>query len=144
MAWQSRLIRSTYKSVGRCLPDFPSLVLAGELDSANLKEFKVHVKELVAEGFRKIIVDCHDLGVVTSTGLAALLWARSTIFKLGGSIYLTHVSGLVNDVLQLTKLSRLLKIEPTTRGLLEKLRGIRKSPTRVPRKRPTVSSADYR
>jgi len=120
------------------------LVLTGEMNSANLKEFKIHIKELIAEGFRKIIVDCHELGVITSTGLAGLLWARSSVFKAGGSIYLTHVSGLVNEVLQITKLSRLLKIEPTTRGMLEKLGGIRKSPSQIRRTKPAVSSVNYR
>jgi len=76
--------------------------------------------------------------------LASLLWARSIAGTIGGSIYLTHVSAMVNDVLQITKLSRLLKIEPTTRELLQDLSCIRKTPHSSRNRRQTASAVDYR
>ena len=118
------------------------LGLEGELDTASLDQFKTQVKTLVSEGFNKIIVDCRELGVISSSGLAALLWARSKATSASGAVYLTHVSAMVSRVLEVTKLSTLLKIEPTTRGLLEKLGSIRKSTPH--RKKSYASSIDFR
>ena len=118
------------------------LGLEGELDTASLDLFKSQVKELVSEGFSKIIVDCRELGVISSSGLAALLWARSTATSASGAVYLTHVSALVSRVLHITKLSTLLKIEPTTRGLLERLGSIRKTPSQ--RRKSLASSVNFR
>ena len=119
------------------------VLLAGDLDLAGLKQFKEEIKILIDEGSQKIIVDCRELGKISSSGLASLMWARALAGKVGGSIYLTHVSALVNDVLRVTKLSSLLKIERSTRELLQKLSGIRKSPGK-PRGRLRTSSVEYR
>ena len=99
------------------------IYLSGDLKTGSLKPFKAEISDLVQDGVQKIIVDCRELGQISSSGLAALMWAR----KAGGTIYLTHVSALVSDVLDVTRLSRVLKIERTTRGLLEKLGAIRSS-----------------
>jgi anti-anti-sigma factor len=96
--------------------------LSGELNTSSLQQFKSEIQELVGDGFQRIIVDCRELGFISSSGLVALIWARTA----GGTIYLTHVSAMIGEVLNITKLSRLLKIEPTTRGLLEKFGKIRK------------------
>jgi anti-anti-sigma factor len=101
--------------------DLAVIYLSGDLKKTSLRKFKLEVKELVSDGFQQIIVDCRELGFISSRGLAALLWARST----GGTIYLTHVSSMIGEVLNITNLSKLLKIEPTTRGVLEKLGKIR-------------------
>jgi len=98
------------------------IYLSGDLNGGSLNPFKLEIKELVEQGVETIIVDCRELGTISSTGLAALLWARSA----GGTIYMTHVSALISSVLEVTRLSRIMKIEPTTRGLLEKLGAIRK------------------
>jgi len=102
------------------------IYLSGDLNTDSLNPFKSEIKDLVEQGIEKIIVDCRELGIISSSGLAALLWARSA----GGAIYMTHVSALVSNVLEITRLSRILKIEPTTRGLLEKFGAIRKTQKR--------------
>ncbi len=116
------------------------LLLAGRLNSATLESFKAHVSQMISEGFQRIIVDCQDIGYISSSGLAALLWARSSAGSSGRKVYLTHVSALVSEVLQVTRLTKLFRIEPTTRGLLEKLGRLRKSPVLGAQKRPFASS----
>lgn len=108
--------------------------LSGELDFESLRSFKQEVAELFSKGHDKIIVDCRDIGFISSSGLAALLWARSRATGLGRKIYFTHISAMVSEVLKITKLSGLLRIEPTTRGLLKKLGMIRKPARSKPRK----------
>ena len=100
--------------------------LSGELNVASLSAFREEVADQLLKGAKKIIVDCRELGFITSSGLAALLWARSRASGQGNKIYFTHVSAMVTEVLEMTKLSGLLRIAPTTRGLLRKFGMIRK------------------
>jgi len=116
------------------------LGLEGKLDTVSLEQFKSQVKTLVSEGFDKIIVDCRELGMISSSGLATLLWARSVASSVNGAVYLTHVSSLVSRVLHITRLSTLLKLEPTTRGLMERLGSIRT----IPQRKQTLASVDFR
>ena len=113
--------------------------LSGKLNLVSLGAFKNEVADLFSKGAKKIIVDCRDLGFITGTGLAALLWARSRASALGRKIYFTHISAVVSEVLELTKLSSLLRIEPTTRGLLLKLEKIRK-PAKNTRRLPLAAT----
>ena len=115
------------------------IYLSGELDSFGLRRFKQEIREAVAQGNKTIIVDCKELGFISSSGLAALLWARGTANRHGARVYLTHVSATVNSVLEVTRLSRLLAIEPTTRDLLERLGRLRKTQPKLRRRRSLAS-----
>jgi len=104
------------------------LYLSGSMKSENLTPFKEQISELTAEGFESILVDCRELGFISSSGLASLLWAKTRARSKGGNVYFSHVSATVAEILAVTKLSRLLSIVPTTRGFLERkglLRGKR-------------------
>lgn len=113
--------------------------LSGELDTATLDSFKQQFADEVSRGAKRIIVDCRELGFISSSGLAALLWARSRASGQGSKIYFTHVSAMVSEVLELTKLASLLRIEPTTRGLLLKLGAIRR-PNKINSRKPPLAS----
>ena len=112
--------------VDRMAGEVVVLYLADELSTESLKTFKEQVSALIAEGFKTIVVDCRELGAITSSGLASLLWARTTTRSKGGKIYFTQVSASVAEVMEITKLSTVFSIAPTTRGLLERLGRIRK------------------
>jgi len=101
------------------------LYLSDELTTDSLRAFKEQISSLIAEGFKTILVDCRELGVISSSGLASLLWARTTTRSKGGKIYFTQVSAPIAEVLRITKISTLLSIAPTTRGLLKQLGRIR-------------------
>jgi len=103
--------------------------LSGDVNSSNLTQFKEEVASLMADGTHTIVVDCRELGMISSSGLAALLWARAKVKVRGGKIYLTHVSAVVGEVLAITKLSTILSIVPTTREVLLRLGKIRPRPS---------------
>jgi len=114
--------------------------LSGDLNAVGLTQFKEEVRALMADDIHTIVVDCRELGMISSSGLAALLWARSKVNVRGGKIYLTHVSAVIGDVLAITRLSTILSIVPTTREVLVRLGKIRsRPPTRsTARRSPTV------
>jgi len=114
--------------------------LSGDLNAVGLTQFKEEVRALMADDIHTIVVDCRELGMISSSGLAALLWARSKVNVRGGKIYLTHVSAVIGDVLAITRLSTILSIVPTTREVLVRLGKIRSRPSArsTARRSPTV------
>jgi len=123
------------------LPNSVAIVaLSGKLSLAALADFKSELGDLLAKGHRKIVIDCRELGRISSSGLAALLWARSSASRFGCKIYLTHLSALVTEVLNLTKLASLFRIAPTTRGLLADHGAIRKPHSKRSNTRSKVNS----
>jgi anti-sigma B factor antagonist len=62
------------------------------------------IKELVAGGTRKILLNLHDVTYLDSAGLGELVGSYATITNLGGQIKLLHPQGKVTDMLTVTKL----------------------------------------
>lgn len=109
------------------------IYLSGALNTDSLGAFKEEIAALADEGFESIVVDCRELGSISSSGLASLIWAKRKAHAKGSKVYFTHVSATIAEVLAITKLSSLLSIEATTRGFLERrgfLRKKRLSPVR--------------
>lgn len=62
------------------------------------------IKELVAGGSRKILLNLHDVTYLDSAGLGELVGSYATLTNLGGEIKLLHPQGKVRDMLTVTKL----------------------------------------
>jgi len=70
---------------------------------------------------KNVIIECNGLGVLSSSGMAALLTSRKTAKKRGTKIYLTHLNSTIAKALEITKLNSLLAVYPTTEEVLLKL-----------------------
>lgn len=88
--------------------------VSGKLDESNRKYFFGCVGDMIEAGQRYIIIECHRIGYLNSAALASLLSARKHAAKKGGRIYLTHLSSSIAEVMEITKLGRLLAVYPTT------------------------------
>jgi anti-sigma B factor antagonist len=62
------------------------------------------IKDLVAGGTRKILLNLHDVTYMDSAGLGELVGSYATVTNLGGQIKLLHAQGKVSDMLTVTKL----------------------------------------
>ena len=91
----------------------------GDLNETNREYFFGCVKDLIADGISRIVVDCDGLGNVTSSGLAAMLTARRKAESAGGTVLLSHVDSRLAGLLNLTRLNRILSIFPTTSQALD-------------------------
>jgi len=87
----------------------------GQLVESDREYFFNCIGDLIENGYCHVIVECHGLGFISSSGLAALLQARKRVHKKGGRIYLTHLNSTIAEVLEITKLGRLLAVFPTTK-----------------------------
>lgn len=66
------------------------------------------IKDLVAAGDRKILLNLHDVTYIDSAGLGEIAGSYSTLRNLGGQVKLLHPRGKVDDMLAVTKLYTVL------------------------------------
>lgn len=95
--------------------------VTGRLADLERDYFFSCIGDLVNNGYRYVIVECHGLGLISSSGLAVLLKARKRASKKGGQVYFTHLSSTISEVLEMTKLGRLLAVYPTTESVIESI-----------------------
>lgn len=88
--------------------------VSGVLDETNRKYFFDCIGDMIESGKRHVIIECHRLGHLNSGVLTSFLTARQRVAKKGGRIYLSHLSSSIAEVLELTKLGRLLSVYPST------------------------------
>ena len=88
--------------------DIAGRITVGE-GSAALREL---VRETIAEGNRKILLNLHQVGYIDSSGLGELVKSYTTVRSQGGQLELVQVSKRVHDLLQMTRLNLVLEIEP--------------------------------
>ena len=93
-----------------------------ELDRVHVKlSGPIHVRDAgklrntllaqLEEGRRNIVIDVGRVDLIDSSGLGVLIQIQQKAAALGGGMTLTGVSGVVKDVLELSRLDRVFKIE---------------------------------
>lgn len=75
---------------------------AGELDHHSADLLADSLRECVAEGCARIVIDCSRLEFCDSTGLNVLLTARLQAEAVGGRIHLAAMRPLVARVFEIT------------------------------------------
>jgi anti-sigma B factor antagonist len=101
-----------YEKVGKD-KDIVAVVLAGRLDENNCNYLLDCVGEEILEGRKKLILDCKDLGYISSMGLGRLVQLNARMKKRGGDVKLAAVQGVVAQVLSVVGLNRIFQIYPT-------------------------------
>ena len=62
------------------------------------------VKDTVAKGAKKILLNLKDVDYIDSSGLGELVAGYTTVKNQGGELKLLHLTDKVHDLLQITKL----------------------------------------
>jgi anti-sigma B factor antagonist len=101
---------------GGCL-----LVVAGEIDLANVNIFIERLFELSANGDQKIVLDLTDVEFVDSTVLNALFAAAPRIRSNGGEMAIVLVNPGVLRVFEIAGLDVLYRVERTRKLAFERL-----------------------
>lgn len=106
-------------------PDGSRIVrLGGQLDLIACEYFFDCIQDEIENGHLRIVIDCKDLGVISSAGLGMLIRARARVKKHGGIIILARLQNSVADVLALVHLDRIFKIYPTVEDALQAVQGM--------------------
>ena len=71
------------------------------------------VKDLMAQGKKKLILNMNNVTLIDSAGLGALVAAYSSTKSGGASLRLCHLGAKFNELLQITKLITLFDVYNT-------------------------------
>ncbi|MEM6690168.1 MAG: STAS domain-containing protein [Planctomycetota bacterium] len=88
-------------------PDVLVVEAGGKLDSHSSQFLLDCIQGIVEHGNKKVLLDCEDLDLINSMGLATLVRANSRLKKLGGSLAIANAHGVVADVLKVVHFDRL-------------------------------------
>ena len=90
--------------------DILAIVIRGNLDATTTDEFNSEVQKHLDQGANKIILDCRNLGMLSSIGIGALITLQTRLRKRGGVVKLCSLQGMASEVIKLVRLGKLLGI----------------------------------
>ncbi len=92
---------------------FPVVAVSGEVDVYSAPALKDSLTELLQSGVVTVIVDLSDVAFLDSTGLGALVEARSATTEAGGSLPLVCSQERILKLFAITGLDGVFTIHPT-------------------------------
>src|SRR5271156_4955834 len=90
--------------------DILAIILRGDLDSASAPEFDRQIQGHLDAGRSKIIIDCRNMGNITSLGIASLVALQTKLRRRGGEVKLATIHGPAMEVMRLVRLDKMLDI----------------------------------
>lgn len=81
--------------------------ISGKLDGLTSPELKKTIRELVESGTTRLVVDFHELSVITSVGISEILIAAKSLKARDGQFGLVGVEGNVRKVFTMCGLGTL-------------------------------------
>jgi anti-sigma B factor antagonist len=79
----------------------------------NCQEIEQVVDDLIRRHETQVIFDFSGVSFIDSSGIGTLVRSLTKLKKLGGTLRLTGVKGMVEGVFKLTQIDRVLDIYPT-------------------------------
>jgi stage II sporulation protein AA (anti-sigma F factor antagonist) len=84
-------------------------------DAAYLRE---KAEQLKSMNYGKVVVDCHELPYLDSTGIAFLVGIFTSVRNAGGDCALVQLNPRVREVLDLTHLTTVIPVHDTEQSAL--------------------------
>jgi len=95
----------SFKATVRHAGDVAIVDLAGRLTlGEGSGTIRNAIKDLIAKGEKKILLNLKDVGYIDSSGLGEMVGAYATVTNAGGEIKLLNTQAKIHDLLQVTKL----------------------------------------
>jgi anti-sigma B factor antagonist len=107
----------------RTVGDYPVVAVSGEVDVSSAPALRSALEELLAAGSVTIVVDFREVGFLDSTGLGALVTARSAAVDAGGALPIVCEHERILKVFSITGLDGVFDIYPTVDDAVRTLSG---------------------
>jgi anti-sigma B factor antagonist len=101
--------------------------LSGVFDGTKARAFHDGIRQALAEGADALLVDCHDLGFMDSSGLGAMIVALKMARAEGKKLYICAINKQVGMLFDLTDTRRIFYIFNDRAEFEEQVLGIAKS-----------------
>lgn len=89
------------------------LFLSGRLDLVSSSTLKDQIRQRLQDRRLQIVLSCHGLNFINSSGLGALISAQKDVRLSGGRISLCCLSPYVDELFALTGLKKVFEIHDT-------------------------------
>ncbi len=99
-------------------PEVMILTLVGNLDTFTSENFSKKVRELIASGWVKLVVDLENVDFVSSSGWGALVGSLRRAHEAGGDMVITNMKGQVSRVFKMMGFRAVLRAYPTLQDAL--------------------------
>lgn len=94
--------------------DVVILALRGNLmGDPETTEFREKIKDLVRDGFLKIVLDVSKVKWINSSGLGALISALTSVTNAGGDMRISNVTEKIKSLFMITQLIKVFKVFET-------------------------------
>jgi anti-sigma B factor antagonist len=103
--------------------DIPIVAVSGEVDVYSAPALKEKITELLDGGQKTLIVDLSGVGFLDSTGLGALVEARTATTEAGGALPLVCSQERILKLFTITGLDGVFTIHPTVTEAVAALQG---------------------
>ncbi len=94
-------------------PPLLIVVLKGKVDANSCGEFETEMMRILDGGDKLVLMDCHDLSFIASTGLRVFLMAAKRLRASGGKLAFAGLQKNVDQVFQISGFSALFAIHKT-------------------------------
>jgi len=102
-------------------PDDPEVIiltLVGNLDTITSESFAKRLREIIASGWVKIVIDLENVEFVSSSGWGSLIGSLRRAHEAGGDMLLANMKGQVQRVFKMMGFRAVLKAFPTVADAL--------------------------
>ena len=113
-------LQGTCRDVGDvAVIDFSGKITLGE-GSAVVRKM---VRDLIAQGRRKILFDLSDVDYIDSSGIGEMVAAYTAVRSANGELKLLHLTRRVHDIMQITRLFTVFDVQSDEASALRSFRG---------------------
>jgi len=95
------------------------LEVAGRVDAYTTPRLDMALKDLLAQGHSRLVLDASRMDYISSKGLRVLLFAQQDARQLGGEVRLFGLNAPVRRVFNLAGFDKLLHINDTRQEAME-------------------------
>ncbi|MEA3245790.1 MAG: STAS domain-containing protein [Gemmatimonadota bacterium] len=95
------------------------VAIKGSLDSTTSPQAQQSLDTVVADGARKVVVDCTALDYISSAGLRVLLGLAKKLGANGGALRMCGLNQTVREVFEISGFATILPVFPGEREALE-------------------------
>ena len=86
------------------------LTVTGEIDMATAPRFRQRLLGVITGGSQNVVIDLSGVDFIDSTGLGVLMGAAKRVRSAGGDIRLVMVGSRLAELIELTRLDRVLDV----------------------------------
>ena len=92
--------------------------VGGRIDGSNVAQFEEAIRTAIDESDRAVLIDCENLGYISSAGLRAVLMTAKSLSSRNARFALCSMSDPIREVFQISGFDKIVAIHPSRAAAL--------------------------